>query len=117
MCEDADVRLILSEGNRVSHAIPDFQGEVWTNEQLKDLPDTTTAQAGPQPDYHYVVLYTSGSTGFPKGVALEQHSIVNFCHWYSKEVGLRTEDRVMAYANFGFDCHMLDLFPALITKE
>ena len=115
MCEDADVRLILSEGNRVSHAIPDFQGEVWTNEQLKDLPDTTTAQAGPQPDYHYVVLYTSGSTGFPKGVALEQHSIVNFCHWYSKEVGLRTEDRVMAYANFGFDCHMLDLFPALIT--
>jgi amino acid adenylation domain-containing protein len=115
MCEDAGVRLILSEGNRVSNAIPDFQGEVWTNEQLKDLPDTTTALAGPQPDYHYVVLYTSGSTGLPKGVALEQHSMVNFCHWYSKEVGLRTEDRVMAYANFGFDCHMLDLFPALIT--
>ena len=115
MCEDAGVRLILSEGNRVSNAMPDFHGEVWTDEQLKNLPDTTTALAGPQPDYHYVVLYTSGSTGLPKGVTLEQHSMVNFCHWYSKEVGLRTEDRVMAYANFGFDCHMLDLFPALIT--
>ncbi len=115
MCEDAGVRLILSEGNRVSKALPDFKGEVWTAEQLKNLPEIMTTLVGPQPDQHYVVLYTSGSTGLPKGVVLEQHSIVNFCYWYSKEVGLRTDDRVMAYANFGFDCHMLDLFPALIT--
>lgn len=115
MCEDAGVRLILSEGDRVSKALPDFKGEVWTAEQLKNLPEIMTTLVGPQPDQHYVVLYTSGSTGLPKGVVLEQHSIVNFCYWYSKEVGLRTDDRVMAYANFGFDCHMLDLFPALIT--
>lgn len=115
MCEDAGVRLILSERDRVSKALPDFKGEVWTAEQLKNLPEIMTTLVGPQPDQHYVVLYTSGSTGLPKGVVLEQHSIVNFCYWYSKEVGLRTDDRVMAYANFGFDCHMLDLFPALIT--
>ena len=115
MCEDAGVRLILSEGNRVSNAIPDFNGEVFIDEQLKNLTKTTTALDSSQPNQHYVVLYTSGSTGLPKGVALEHHSIVNFCHWYSKEIGLRTDDRVMAYANFGFDCHMLDLFPALIT--
>lgn len=115
MCEDAGVRLILSEGNRVSKAMPDFHGEVFADEQLKNLPDTTTAPDSSHPNQHYVVLYTSGSTGLPKGVALEHHSIVNFCHWYSKEIDLRTNDRVMAYANFGFDCHMLDLFPALIT--
>ncbi len=115
MCEDAAVRLILSEGNRVSSAMPDFHGEVWTVEQQENLPEPTTDLPGPRADQHYVVLYTSGSTGLPKGVALEHHSMVNFCHWYSDEIGLRAEDRVMAYANFGFDCHMLDLFPALTT--
>ena len=45
----------------------------------------------------------------------EHHSMVNFCLWYSKEIELRTDDRVMAYANFGFDAHMMDIFPALLT--
>ena len=43
MCEDAGVKLILSEGNRVSVAMPDYQGEVWTEEQQKNLPDATAA--------------------------------------------------------------------------
>ena len=60
-----------------------------------------------------MLLYTSGSTGLPKGVALEHHNMVNYCYWYAKECRLRPADHVMAYANFGFDAHMLDIFPTL----
>ena len=114
MCKDADVRLILSEGNRVKEAIPEYTGQVITNDVLNKLDDIST-QLNPKqkarPENMFVILYTSGSTGTPKGVVLEHHNIVNFCHWYTRELELTAQDRALAYANFGFDAHMMDLYP------
>ena len=64
-----------------------------------------------------VILFTSGSTGVPKAVELEQHSIANFCHWYAKDFELTADDRVSAYANFGFDAHMMDIYPAIFELK
>jgi thioesterase domain-containing protein len=44
-------------------------------------------------------------------VVLEHHNIVNFCHWYIDELEQTPQDRAVAYANFGFDAHMMDLYP------
>jgi gramicidin S synthase 2 len=44
---------------------------------------------------------------------LEHHSIVNFCHWYVKEFQMTPTDHALGYANFGFDAHMMDIYPAL----
>ena len=60
-----------------------------------------------------VVLYTSGSTGKPKGVVLRQRNLVNFCATYISLIGLTEADSTGAYATFGFDAHILDLYPAL----
>ena len=37
MCQDAGVRLILSEEDRVGQAMPSFQGEVFTSYTLESL--------------------------------------------------------------------------------
>ncbi|MBR3292432.1 MAG: amino acid adenylation domain-containing protein [Bacteroidales bacterium] len=113
MCGDAEVRLILSETDRVREAMPDFRGNVFTADSLQDLSRRDGRLPGPQPACRYVILYTSGSTGRPKGVALEHHGIVNFCHWYVKEFRMTAEDRSLAFSNFGFDAHMMDIYPAL----
>lgn len=113
MCEDAGVRLILSENDKVRDAMPDFRGEVFTADSLQYLPRSDGRLPGPLPAYRYVILYTSGSTGKPKGVALEHHGIVNFCHWYVKEFRMTADDRSLAFSNFGFDAHMMDIYPAL----
>lgn len=115
MVEDAGVGIILSEGDRVEKALPDFKGHVLTPEDvaaIKDeepLPDDTL----PQSDNMLAILYTSGSTGRPKGCVLEHHSVVNHCRWFAEYMGMTPADKAVAYANFGFDAHMTDIYPPL----
>ncbi|MBR2097982.1 MAG: amino acid adenylation domain-containing protein, partial [Prevotella sp.] len=113
MCQDAEVRLILSQEDRVYQAMPSFNEDVFTSDALETLPKCSSPLPDPLPSHRYVILYTSGSTGKPKGVALEHHGIVNFCHWYNKEFRMTSDDRALAYSNFGFDAHMMDLYPAM----
>ena len=115
MCEDAEVRLILSEEDRVYQAMPSFGGDVFTSDSLETLPINRMKLPTPLPSHRYVILYTSGSTGRPKGVVLEHHNIVNFCHWYIDVAKLTAADRVTAHAAFGFDCHQLEFYPALCS--
>jgi non-ribosomal peptide synthetase component F len=115
MYQDANIRLILSEEDRVKQAMTGFKGEVFMAEDLQSLPANTDRLPEPLPSQRFVILYTSGSTGKPKGVILEHHNIVNFCHWYIREAAITQEDRLLAFSNFGFDTHMMDIYPALFT--
>ena len=115
MCKDAGVKLILSEGNRVAEAMPDYKGKVVTSDVLERLDEVKGVlnQKKARPENMFVILYTSGSTGTPKGVVLEHRNIVNFCHWYVDAFKVTAQDRAVAYANFGFDAHMMDLYPVI----
>ena len=117
MCDDAQVNMILADDDIVAESMPNFQGTVFQASQLSSLPEVKEAEiaALPQakPEDMFVILYTSGSTGKPKGCMLEHRNIVNFCHWYVKEFDVTSKDRAVAYANFGFDAHMMDMYPAL----
>nr|WP_273545197.1 AMP-binding protein [Pseudomonas savastanoi] len=43
-----------------------------------------------------MALYTSGTTGQPKGVLLSQHNLSHFTAWYAEYVSLREQSRVPA---------------------
>lgn len=60
------------------------------------------------------VLYTSGSTGQPKGVMVSNRSLMNFCEWYNEYYQVTSEDRTTKYAGVSFDISLSEVFPHLI---
>ncbi len=114
MCEDANVNLILTSDGLAQKIMPNYKGRIINDNDNLEISKSRNL-TNPQPTNLMVVLYTSGSTGKPKGVLLEQRSIVNFCHWYVKNCNMTSNDSTIAYANFGFDAHMLDLYPTFLA--
>lgn len=60
------------------------------------------------------ILYTSGSTGNPKGVQISNKNLVNFLNSMAKEPGIKETDRLLAITSISFDIAGLELFLPLI---
>ena len=59
------------------------------------------------------VLYTSGTTGAPKGVMVEHRSIVNYCYEAGRRFRLTPQDRVLQFHPITFDVSGEEIFPTL----
>ncbi len=91
----ADVTRIAVDGGDLEHA---------------DSSPLTTVQRGSDLAY---VIYTSGSTGFPKGVMIEQRSVVNRMLDVNQRAAIGPGDRCLALTALHHDLSVYDIFGVL----
>ncbi len=113
MMQDANAQLLIAD-EELLPLVDEYHGEVLLTRDICGLPQGEVPPA-PTPDQLFILLYTSGSTGVPKGCQLIHSNLVAFCHWYKRFYDLHPEDNVAAYASYGFDACMMDMYPALTT--
>ncbi|MEE8525214.1 MAG: amino acid adenylation domain-containing protein, partial [Thermoanaerobaculia bacterium] len=115
MLEDSRPAVVLVHG-AVDDRLPAAAGEIL---RLDEEWPRIAAEAHVRPacaatsDHLAYVLFTSGSSGRPKGVMISHRAIVNHLLWMTQDLPLHTGDRIMQRTPFSFDASVSDFYPPL----
>ncbi|WFB09331.1 amino acid adenylation domain-containing protein [Streptomyces sp. LX-29] len=82
---------------------------------LVPLPATAPDPGDPTEGAGGYVLFTSGSTGWPKGVLLSHRNVLHFARWAAAEFRLDATDRVGSQSPLTFDLSTFDLFSSALA--
>ncbi|HLO83833.1 MAG TPA: amino acid adenylation domain-containing protein, partial [Nostocaceae cyanobacterium] len=61
------------------------------------------------------ILYTSGSTGQPKGVYQNHRNVLHFIRNYTNNLHISSHDKLTLFSSYSFDAAVIDIFSALLN--
>ncbi|MGW3829402.1 AMP-binding protein, partial [Streptomyces sp. NPDC005071] len=95
------------------HVVPHGVPRLYVDEPA--APGENAAPPGPRPENLAYVMYTSGSTGEPKGVGVTQRNVVAAVGELAARVGIGPGSRVLASTSVSFDVSVFEIFATLVA--
>ena len=112
MIQDAHAKLLIAD-EELLPLLGDVTTPLLLTKDISQLPPVTEPLKDPDPTGLVMLVYTSGTTGQPKGVMLEQRNVASSSVPFGKFLGMKVGSRVANYASFGFVPTVVETWGAL----
>lgn len=86
-----------------------------TDEYCRNLQEAFPLPDRSKPEGLAYILYTSGTSGRPKGVMVENHSVVNYAEAFEHEFHIMPGDVMLQYSICSFDIFVEEVFTILLN--
>lgn len=83
----------------------DVQDGDWKTDPQTFVKDTDT----------FYIIFTSGTTGKPKGVQISHKNLLSFVNWELNDFNLPQNPKFLVQAPYSFDLSVMSLYPALVS--
>jgi len=109
MADNANLHVIVTDDVNLDVARP----TLGLRETTVPSPGTSCPAVPIGPEDVMYVMYTSGSTGEPKGVVIPQRAVLNLLRWQVPAFEITAADRSAEVSSFAFDASVLEIWPYL----
>ncbi|UQV46661.1 amino acid adenylation domain-containing protein [Janthinobacterium lividum] len=114
--QDCGAALVISDSH-LGELLQDFYGVTLDIGAISRLPSPEVPAATLEildSDAAYL-LYTSGTTGRPKGVLINHAAFANLCDWYIDFAGIESSSNVLLMIPISFDASLKNIFAPLMV--